>query len=450
MARQCVIDVDLAGVFARPRRMGYIATLMLMTCAICACAPNAAYRTRIAPDAGLCAGPPDACSGEVWQRLVSSGGSGQAQPIHPVHLGYVEFDDQGALHHPELKEELLARIRALRKAHPLLILVFAHGWKHNASASDANVVEFAGILQRIAVEDEKVCAGQPCSDRRVVGVYLGWRGLSASVEPLKALSFWTRKSRAHRVGTDGATEVLADLKKISAGDSRDRLILAGHSFGGALIYTAIQQQLMRDTAFPKNEIVPREVADLIVLVNPAFEAARFRALHRRMRNMEHSDKQRPILAVFTSRNDTATRTAFPVGRSLNTFFQQYTSDEQRRENRTALGHYEPFQTHDLNLTATAPSRVDVPLQLTGRYADYRCDWQDFQSGKTEVWSLRDLELSRRPAMRTDAQRRNPYLNVSVDPGIIASHSDIWGERFSEFLYRFVAVQSGRPPAACRR
>ncbi len=298
-----------------------IATFALVACAICACAPNAAYRTRIASDTGLCVGSPGACAAEVWQRLDSS------DPAHPVYLGFVEFDDQGALHHPELKDELMARIRALRRAHPLLIVVFAHGWKHNASASDANVVEIAGILQRIADGDQRVCAGQPCAARRVVGIYLGWRGLSTSAEPLKALSFWTRKSRAHRVGTDGATEVLADLKKISAGNAHDRLILAGHSFGGALIYTAIQQQLMRDTAFPKNDIVAREVADLIVLVNPAFEAARFRALHRRVRGMEHSDKQRPILAVFTSRNDTATRTAFPIGRSLNTIFQQHSSDE---------------------------------------------------------------------------------------------------------------------------
>lgn len=420
-----------------------IATLVLMVCATCACVPNAAYRTRIAPGTGLCAGPPNACPSDVWQRLDSSGNDATAHPARPVYLGFAEFDDQGALYRPELKDELMTRIRALAQTHPLLLVVFAHGWKHNASASDLNVVEFAGFLRRIATVDEQACGTQPCMNRRVVGVYLGWRGLSSSVEPFKELSFWTRKNRAQRVGTDGAMEVLADLKKINAGNEHGRFILVGHSFGGALVYTAIQQQLMRDTAFLKSGSVAREAADLIVLVNPAFEASRFHALHRRAGNMVHSRTQRPILAVFTSRNDTATRTAFPIGRSLNTLFQHHTSDEQRRENRTALGHYEPFQTHDLNLTVATPGDKTKPLRL-GEYVEYGCAWQNFQSGTTDVWSLGDLELSRRPAMRTDAQRRNPYLNVSVDPGVIGGHSAIWGDHFSQFLYRFVAVQSWRP------
>lgn len=425
-----------------------IAVVGLIASLCAACAQNIAYRTRTAPSDGLCVGTPNACPNESWQLLASpSSEEFLTVPSNAVHLGFIEFDDQGALHGPELKDELISRIRELDEDHPLLIVVFAHGWKHNASASDPNVADFAKFLQRIAVEDERMCADQACADRRVVGVYLGWRGLSASVEPFKELSFWARKSRAHRVGTDGAMEVLADLKKIDAGNEQGRLVLIGHSFGGALLFTAVQQQLMRDTAFLKRGSVAREAADLIVLVNPAFEASRFRALHRRVGNMLHSNTQRPILAVFTSRNDTATRSAFPIGRSLGTLFESHTTDEQRRENRTALGHYSPFQTHDLNLISSAPDRRRRHLRLTG-YNAYGCAWQNFQSGATDTWSLGELELSRRPALQNDAQRRNPFINVSVDAGVIGGHNDIWGEDFSQFLYRFIAVQSWRPKETC--
>ncbi|UNK48743.1 alpha/beta hydrolase [Lysobacter sp. S4-A87] len=420
---------------------------LLAAVVICGCAPNAAYRTRMAPTGEPCDLASAACDSDVWQRLPPASSPGLPASRHPVGLGFVEFDDQGQLRHPELKNALMARVRAEADAHPLLIVVFAHGWKHNAAASDSNVVDFGRLLQRIAVEDEKACAGHSCADRQVVGVFLGWRGLSASVEPFKELSFWTRKDRAQRVGSDGAMEVLAELKKIEGGNDLGRMIIVGHSFGGALIYTAIQQQLMRDTWYLNRGSMARNAADLIVLVNPAFEAARFHALNRRAAGMTHPDSQRPILAVFTSRNDTATGRAFPVGRTLGTLFQSHTSDEQRRENRTALGHYTLFQTHDLNLTTAAGTDTQALLRLS-TYSEYGCAWQAYQAGTTDAWSLGELALSRRPTMQTDGQRRNPFYVVSVDPGIIDAHNGIWGDRFSQFLYRFVAVQSWREVPGC--
>jgi len=427
-------------------RAGCTIALLVAAVATCGCAPNAAYRTRVAPVGEACDFASGTCESDVWQRLPPANSPGPA-PRNPVSLGFVEFDDQGQLRDRALKDALISHVRAEADAHPLLIVVFAHGWKHNASASDSNVADFGKLVQRIAAEDEKACAGHSCADRHVVGVFMGWRGLSASVEPFKELSFWTRKSRAHRVGSDGAMEVLAELKKIDGGDDLGRMIIVGHSFGGALIYTAVQQQLMRDTEFLNRGSVARNAADLIVLVNPAFEAARFHALNRRAAAMTHPDSQRPIFAVFTSTNDTATGNAFPVGRTLGTLFQSHVSDEQRRENRTALGHYVPFQTHDLNLTRAAGNDTQSLLQLS-TWSDYGCAWQAYQAGTTDVWSLGDLALSRRPAMQTEGQRHNPFYIVSVDPGIIDAHNGIWGDRFSQFLYRFVAVQSWREKPGC--
>ncbi len=428
-------------------RNGVVLPLLAML-ALAGCAPNRAYRDRApSPQTQVCAAAqPQDCAHEVWHRLAPDGDDAR-QPQNDVHLGFVEFDDQGALHDPALKDDMLERIRTLGEAHPLLLVVFAHGWKHNAAADDSNVEDFAHILRRVAWYDEKVCAGRPCAARRVVGVYLGWRGLSARMEPFKELSFWNRKERAHRVGTDGATEVLAQLAKIKANGikkAQNRLIVTGHSFGGALIYTALQQQLIRDTVFLKDDAILRNAANLVVLVNPAFEAARFGALERRGRLHPHAANQRPVLAVFTSTSDAATALAFPWGRRLGTAFESHVSSEQRRQNVTALGHYGPFLTHELKMPDdVAP---DAPPALLG-LRDIGCAWQDFQSGKVHTWSLGEISLSRLEKMQQGSQQRNPYYNVAVDPRLIANHSEIWGERFSEFLYRFVAVQSlpaGRP------
>lgn len=414
------------------------ACLALIAGVLCACTPNAAYRTRVSPIGGECVGTTTSCPDQAWQRLEPVKEIGI--PTQPVSLAFIEFDDQGALRRPDLVEAVMARVRAEGATHPLLLVVFAHGWKHNASSSDSNVVDFSHLLQRIAVEDEKACAGQKCEGRRVVGVYLGWRGLSTSVEPFKEMSFWTRKRRAHRVGTDGAMEVLAKLKKLDPPAKEGRMIIVGHSFGGALVYTALQQALMRDTVFLASGSIARNSADLIVLVNPAFEAQRFAALRQRADGMCHARTQRPILVAFTSRNDTATGRAFPLGRSLGTLFQRYSSDEQGRANRTAIGHYEPFTTHDLDLVPPASSDPDDPLQLSS-FAEYKAAWKAYQAGTQDTWPLGGMTLSRREPMRNEAQRHNPYYIVSVDPGIISSHNSIWGLRFSQFLYRFLAVQA---------
>jgi len=425
-------------VISRERSGRFVGFVVLFVGLLCACTPSTAYRTRGAPTGAECAGAAGSCPTDVWQRLQPAGDIDV--PTHPVRLAFVEFDDQGALQHPELLEDVMKRIRREAAAHPLLLVVFAHGWKHNASAADPNVVDFTHLLQRIAVEDEKACAASACADRHVIGVYLGWRGLSASMEPFKEMSFWTRKNRAHRVGTDGAMEVLAKLKKVAAPDDESRMVVVGHSFGGALVYTAVQQSLMFDTVFLANRSIARRSADLIVLVNPAFEAERFAALHRRADGMCHTQTQRPILVAFTSRNDTATSKAFPLGRTLGTLFQSHTSDEQRRANRTAIGHYAPFITHDLNLVQPASDNPDEPLQMT-LFAQYRSAWEAYQAGTHDTWPLGGMELSRREPMRNQAQRHNPYYIVSVDPGIISSHNRIWGVRFSQFLYRFLAMQS---------
>ena len=426
---------------------------------LAACAPNMAYRTNAPPADGVCSGTPQSCGDQYWQRLGVQPNETGPTPTNPVHLGYVEFDDQGALFDPDRKRRMMDRIEAIGAEHPLLLVVFVHGWKHNASADDGNAASFARALRRIAAMDESLCAGAPCERRRVVGVYVGWRGLSLKLPGLKNLTFWTRKSRAHRVGTDGVTEVLNELKLIenssqkaelarldaahlphSRRDELSRMVVTGHSFGSAVVFTALQQQIMRDTVFRNQGSVQRSAADLVVLINPAFEAARVDALQRRLREWDHGKTQRPVLAVFTSEEDVATRTAFPMGRTLGTFTHSYASDEQRAKDRTTVGHYRPFITHELRLRDAQISEL-APLQLSS-YNDFRCSWRDFQrTDEVDIWDLGDILLERDKSIQTKSQRRNPFYNVRVKPEIIQDHNDIWGDRFGEFLYRFVAVQS---------
>ena len=408
---------------------------LLMVITISSCAANSAFRTAPSGQTPCVSRSAEDCSESSYFLLAED-----ESVDYEIPMGIIEFDDQGALHDRARKDALMGQLRNLASESDLLIAVFAHGWKNNAEYNNGNLRDFKTFLRRLAVADRIACGVSSCASRRVVGVYLGWRGLSATWEPFRSLSFWNRKKRAHRVGQDGVTEILGELRKIDASTRNSKLVLIGHSFGGGLVYTATQQILQRDMAFPRQGSISRTLADLIVLVNPAFEAARMTAIREKSEKLRFGQSQRPILAILTSRTDVATRLAFPVGRILSNLFTDYNParPDQGKLNRTAIGHYEPYQTHRLYLEP--PSNTRQKGQDLGFRAAL-CSWRDFQSGTSDQWDLQNgLVLERNAEMSVDGQRNNPYINVTVADEVISGHNQIWSDEFLVFMYRFIAVQ----------
>ncbi len=419
--------------------------IVLLAFTLSGCAANRAHRSAATASTGVpCVGMPPACPLDTWQRLPDH----PSQAHNPVHLGFVEFDDQGERHRPDDADAVVARVRALAGDGPVLVVVFAHGWKHNAGANDGNVAAFAELLRRVAIEDKTACGNSAgCGSRRTVGVFLGWRGLAARAEPFRTLSFWSRKNRSLRVGNDGATEVLAELGRITGTGPNHRLVLTGHSFGAGLVYTATQQLLMRDLASTAaGDTIPHGTADLVVLVNAAIEAGRFQTIQHRAARRGYDCRQVPILAWFTSRTDVANRSLFPIGRRLSTLTQAHVDGAQSKRNRTAIGFHQPYHSHTLR-RAEGSERADAAA--TTRFRAYADRWREFQRGDRDDWQTGDLVLSRIHHAPDDPMRFNPYFNVIVDGSIIDNHSGIWGEEFSSFLYRFVAARFSTRPDDCR-
>ena len=163
------------------------------------------------------------------------------------------------------------------------VFVFVHGWKHTAKHDDSNVVQFREFLSR-ASENEVV------GKRRVIGLYLGWRGAVTNIPILKEASYWARKSVAEEVGAGGVTEIFANLHQILvAQDNSDasgsdlyknNYVIIGHSFGGAIVLSALHDVLLKDlvAANPSFSGEPIECnkinrfADALILLNPAIEA----------------------------------------------------------------------------------------------------------------------------------------------------------------------------------
>ena len=147
------------------------------------------------------------------------------------------------------------------------------------------------------------------------------------------------------------------------GESRTRFVVVGHSFGGAVVFIALSELL-------ENEFVQTEgpdglvsdtigFGDLVVLINPAFEAIRFSSLSDMV--TERATYFRPqlsVLVLLTSEADGATKRPFPLGRGFSTsfekerdfqrynpVFEQDQTVDQHAANLKTVGHFERYQTH---------------------------------------------------------------------------------------------------------
>ncbi|HHL31965.1 MAG TPA: hypothetical protein ENJ41_05210, partial [Oceanospirillales bacterium] len=217
-------------------------------------------------------------------------------------LGFVEIDDKGWFRD---RGQLDAFVQMLQQTagDDVLLLVYAHGWKHNASNEDRDMLRMHSTLAHLYAVEQY--SDHP---RQVIGLYVGWRGLSVTAPILKELSFWDRKSTAHNAG-ESANEVFTKLqlvmdnKRALSAHPNSTYVVIGHSFGGALVYSAIRpiivsrlsKQLYDNTLLEQQN----SNSDLVVLLNPAFEASRVNELRKQFKSLHAA----PYLVILTADND---------------------------------------------------------------------------------------------------------------------------------------------------
>jgi hypothetical protein len=290
--------------------------------------------------------------------------------LHPNFiLAFVEFDDQGRFWDRRQLEELDRTLdREARAANgDVIVAVFAHGWKHDSAVCDESVACFRAFLAQLARDSEaltRLSAGR-LAPRRIVGVYAGWRGRSVTVRVLRELTFWARKSAALRIGGGDLIELLTRIdgfvKRANAdGADHAHMVTMGHSFGGTMVYTALAnilkarlvEALGRQGNPDPRATVVNGFGDIVVLVNPAFEASLYLTLHDLSDSLkELSPLQGPALITIESETDRPNRTWFPLGQRLATLFNRAANRAERVSLRTAVGNYERFWDYRL---AAAP------------------------------------------------------------------------------------------------
>jgi hypothetical protein len=408
---------------------------------LAACTPNQVIRSSV-----------DVCVSATEPLADSSCERNSIEQTKAYTLGFVEFDDQGRLYDPRQLDVLFSQLTQIAAYQDLCVVTFVHGWKHNAGFDDPNVQSFRNLLTEIAkIEGAR---NRPERQRRVVGIYAGWRGLSAAGDdPFSEyvrsnLTLWARKDAAQRVADGEIRELFARTKKLQDEINRrqwpnhiardTRLLTIGHSFGGLVVFSALAPYLVEAaTPSPMSDQAERigGVGNLVILINPAFEATRYEPIRRLVAApRQYVPWQAPALVTVTSSSDSATGVAFPLGRSMNTALERFRDDEKADALNTP-GHLQKFQTHTLS---APPGAKDQPMSAF--IGDPRAETEAFDSFN-QRWRPDGLLQPNWERIYADGavlkhtayDPNNPFWVVTADPTVIDGHNDIQSGVFVAFV-----------------
>ena len=179
-------------------------------------------------------------------------------------LARITFRDSGFFDDPGELQAGTPAIRQARTANPngAVVVVFIHGWHHNAAwdvgmdSGDAHFREFRNVLAGLALrEAERYLRPEEGGEieirggRRVVGIYLGWNGDPANSWRVNTLlnhtTFWGRYDVAKKIGAGNdlraaVRQIVASTKDPLDGQQTPEspLILIGHSMGALMLESA--------------------------------------------------------------------------------------------------------------------------------------------------------------------------------------------------------------------
>jgi hypothetical protein len=436
------------------------------------------------------------CTSEERHAPSTSG----AYPHRGFNLHVFEFDDDGVPWNAAQQRQSLDALRKELDAGPAVVVTFVHGWKNDASVCNGNISCFRDVLEILA-KGESSFAGPTGTPRNVVGVYIGWRGGTVGVKGLEQITFWGRKHTAHVIGDNGGVTAVIERLRAIVDESKNRqramgepgigedtsLVLVGHSFGGALLFSALATSLNAKVGeaiqrvHPSNGASqPSQVADyrsrpvmapgrvcvpsggdLVVLINPAMEASRFANLAA-VRNLAFAREQVPMFMTLASEADWAVGGFFPVGNAFSTLARSARSRDAWLRMDKGFGLYEPYHTHRIvagpagklppgdsvsgvcacksNLGAAGDDIIRglQPLyeQLRRIKADDSGASADRAFDALRLAGYQEMLASRLEPIR-DVDPNNPFVMATVDPAVVNGHSDIFNPRFMDFLIEYV-------------
>lgn len=290
----------------------------------------------------------------------------------PYELAIVEFDDQGRCYDRGQMDAVAERLVALVPdddsvpGEDVILVAFVHGWKHDARSDDDNLTAFRVLLSE-TVAYEQATTPPGVKPRPVLGVFVGWRGLSefGVGDAIADATFWGRQAAGLRVATGSPRELFGRLRhyrnRRRKRGGNPLLVIAGHSFGGMIVFSALAQSLIEAASAPAGRLVP-QFADLVLLVNPAIEAARYLPIYDLVQSpafQSRTSKQLPVFICAQAENDQPVGVWFPVGNARHGLDEATIGELEKICVTHAIGFVPDFRTH-----ALAGPEGGEPFKLT--------------------------------------------------------------------------------------
>lgn len=416
-------------------------------------------------------------SGCVSNRIYRS--DGQAVQTAPVvagatlpskfKLGIVEFDDMGeswekcrSLTDPNNCQlsRVLDMIRQEKKSGDVVVVVFTHGWKNNASRNNEekkNLRDFKLLMDGLSRGEPAMIArmqqraptdASPVRPRTYIGIYLGWRGQSIPGDLF--LSFWNRRDAAQRVGSSDYAEAIYRIMAVTKENSQtSRIVIVGHSFGARVLETAITNTFVSllVPAPASGELAPTlgqiSPADLILYVNPATDSFRTKQLIELMKrtsfDVTRGDVPHgPLFLSVTSTGDEATKIAFPLGQDISAASKAFRHDYG--PGVTGIPAQETFFTH-------TPGHIPFLFSHTVQSVSQPCVSQEnfrFEAAGS-CYEMTPVE---------NRWNNSPFWVTTVPPAIIRDHNDIFNPAFVtmiiDMLEHYEVLESKQPTTMVRQ
>jgi hypothetical protein len=166
-------------------------------------------------------------------------------------------------------------------------------------------------------------------------------------------TFWGRQAAGQRVAVGSVRELFGRLRHYRNRRRKEGgsplLAVVGHSFGGMIVYAALAQSLIDAASAPVGKVTP-EFADMVLLVNPAIEGARYLPIYDLVNSASFEDrrtKQLPIFICAQADNDQPVGMVFPLGNAGHALAEATIGDLEKECVTHALGFVPSFRTHVL-------------------------------------------------------------------------------------------------------
>ncbi len=368
-----------------------------------------------------------------------------------VPLHFVEAGERGEAIDASQLQAVFAAVDEAQARAGALVSVFVHGWQHSGAKGDSYVCGFAALLSAVDTMERTAARQSGRQPREVVGVYLGWPGRLYAGELANLTTFWNRLDAADRLGTDagvlraliqGLAQRITLPRRDPRPDRRSGLVVTGHSMGARAVFQSLRQA----SDAPALQAAPGLPApDLVLMVNPAFSADQFRAVHSRA--MHCQPLPVPML-LFSSEADVVTRQVYPAGQAVT-----FDAARQRRvpflEHAYTAANFDEFVTHRLTfeLLSGAMPAVDGEQSILRGF-------ERVPAGSDELLKDNPVTVFRQPsqgrpapadawyrmrvvadnaALPTCAVDRSRVMKV--DQHILPDHGTIFTPPFMEFVIR---------------